>query len=203
MPPPRQHLSAIALASVAALLGGCGGGSPSNGGVARLGANTGSSTATGHTVDNPATNSPETEGLVFAKCMRANGVPSFPDPKSGGGGFLVHASRGEISSPAFQAAQRACVKFMPGGGIGSGPPPSAQTVARFLRIAQCMRSQGVPNFPDPKTSAPSNPRVALGGGGGVISDIEGVILVFPGTINQQSPAFTHASAVCAFPLHNH
>jgi hypothetical protein len=37
----------------------------------------------------------------------------------------------------------------------------------------------------------------------VISDIEGVILVFPGTIDEQSPGFTHAAAVCAFPLHNH
>jgi len=37
----------------------------------------------------------------------------------------------------------------------------------------------------------------------LISDIEGVILVFPSAIDQQSPAFTAASAACAFPLHNH
>ena len=39
--------------------------------------------------------------------------------------------------------------------------------------------------------------------GGVISDIDGVILVFPSTIDEQSPQFTLAAAECAFPLHNH
>jgi hypothetical protein len=67
-----------------------------------------------------------------------------------------------------------------------------------------MRRNGVYDFPDPRTSVPSNP-FGRGGvsRGGVISDIEGVILIFPSTIDQQSPAFTRASAVCAFPLHNH
>ncbi len=67
-----------------------------------------------------------------------------------------------------------------------------------------MRRHGVPEFPDPRTTAPSDPRAALGdGGGGIISDIEGVIFVFAGRIDQQSPAFTRAAAACAFPLHNH
>jgi hypothetical protein len=37
----------------------------------------------------------------------------------------------------------------------------------------------------------------------VISNIDGVVLVFPGTIDEQSPAFTRAAAACRFPLHNH
>jgi hypothetical protein len=64
-----------------------------------------------------------------------------------------------------------------------------------------MRQHGVDDFPDPRTSVPSNPFGS--GGAGVISDIEGVILVFPSTIDQQSPVFTRAAAACAFPLHNH
>ena len=64
-----------------------------------------------------------------------------------------------------------------------------------------MRRNGVYDFPDPRTSVPSNP---FGSGvRRVISDIEGVILIFPSTIDQQSPAFTRAAAACAFPLHNH
>ena len=63
-----------------------------------------------------------------------------------------------------------------------------------------MRQHGVSDFPDPRTSAPPNP---LGSGVGEISDIEGVILLFPSTIDQQSPVFTRAAAACAFPLHNH
>jgi hypothetical protein len=132
--------------------------------------------------------------------MRANGVPNFPDPKAGGG-FLFHARGGmNPSSPAFKAAQAKCRHFMPPG-PGSGPPPSPQTLARFLKVARCMRQHGVYDFPDPRTSVPSNPFGS--GGAGVISDIEGVILIFPSTINQQSPVFTRAAATCAFPLHNH
>ena len=131
--------------------------------------------------------------------MRASGVPNFPDP-SAGGGFLFHAGDGmNPSSPGFKAAQAKCRHFMPPG-PGSGPAPSSQTLAKFLNIARCMRKHGVYDFPDPRTSVPSNP---FGSGAGVISDIEGVILVFGSTIDQQSPAFTRAAAACAFPLHNH
>ena len=65
-----------------------------------------------------------------------------------------------------------------------------------------MRSHGVPEFPDPRTTAPSGtaPPWAVAA---AISDIEGVIFVFPGRIDEQSPAFTRAAAACAFPLHNH
>jgi hypothetical protein len=136
--------------------------------------------------------------------MRSNGVPNFPDPNAGGG-FLFHGSAGmNPSSPAFKAAQANCHKLLPGGGPpgpGSMTNPSPQTLAKFLRIARCMRQHGVYDFPDPRTSVPSNPFGS--GGGGVISDIEGVILVFPSTIDQQSPEFTRAAAACAFPLHNH
>jgi hypothetical protein len=103
------------------------------------------------------------------------------------------------SSPAFKAAQAKCRHFMPPG-PGSGPAPSPQTLAKFLRIARCMRQHGVYDFPDPRTSVPSNP---FGSGSGVISDIEGVILVFGSTLDEQSPVFTRAAAACTFPLHNH
>jgi hypothetical protein len=198
----RSNLVVVVLASAALLLAGCGGGTSANGGVAHLGSNTESSTATGGGAAGPGSSSPEAEALAFSKCMRSHGVPNFPDPRAGGG-FLFHTGAGaDPSSPAFRSAQAKCKKYLPPG-PGSGPPPSAKTLAHYLTIARCMRSHGVPEFPDPRTTAPSNPRAALGGGGGVISDIEGVIFVFPGRIDQQSPAFTRASAACAFPLHNH
>jgi hypothetical protein len=65
-----------------------------------------------------------------------------------------------------------------------------------------MRRHGITDFPDPRTSVPSNPFPA-GSDGGVISDIDGVILVFPGRIDTQSPMFTRAAATCRFPRHNH
>ena len=101
--------------------------------------------------------------------------------------------------PRSTAARAKCRQLLPPG-PGSGPPPSRQTLAKFLKIARCMRQHGVSDFPDPRTSAPPNP---LGPASRELSDIEGVILLFPSTINQQSPVFTRAAAACAFPLHNH
>jgi hypothetical protein len=37
----------------------------------------------------------------------------------------------------------------------------------------------------------------------VISNIDGVILVFPDAIDTQSRAFAQAANACKFPLHNH
>ncbi len=202
MPSARKPAvpTAATILSVALAVAGCGG--SSSPGVAHLSTSKDASSASpeggGSSPESPA--SLEQAGVAYAKCMRANGVPNFPDPKAGGD-FLFHARAGmNPSSPAFKAAQAKCRHFMPPG-PGSGPAPSPQTLAKFLRIARCMRQHGVGDFPDPRTSVPSNP---FGSGGvGVISDIEGVILIFPSTIDQQSPVFTRAAAACAFPLHNH
>jgi len=135
--------------------------------------------------------------------MRTKGEPNFPDPQAGGG-FLFQTGTGvNPSSSQFNAAQAKCQKLMPGGlGPGTHTHPSEQALTQMVKVAECMRRHGISNFPDPRTSVPSNPRAAVGGNG-VISDIDGVILVFPGTIDEQSPSFTHAAAACAFPLHNH
>ena len=196
-------LGVVVLASVALALAGCGGSSSPR--VAHLSTGKGASSASSARGASSAdsTASPQQAAIAFAKCMRSSGVPSFPDPNADGG-FLFHASAGmDRSSSLFKAAQAKCQKLMPGGGPpgpGSSTNPSRQTLARFLNIARCMRQHGVYDFPDPRTSVPANPFGS--GGAGVISDIEEVILIFPGTINEQAPIFTRAAATCAFPLHN-
>jgi hypothetical protein len=54
----------------------------------------------------------ETQALKFARCMRAHGVPDFPDPiglGQGGFGFKVHSGRVlEQNNPTFVSAARAC-----------------------------------------------------------------------------------------------
>jgi hypothetical protein len=134
--------------------------------------------------------------------MRSHGASNFPDP-SPGGDFLFSTAGINPTAPAFRAAQAKCHKLMPGGGPpgpGTQTHPSAQALAQMDKIAQCMRQHAISEFPDPRTSVPPNP---FGSGYGVITDIDGVILLFPATINQEAPAFTHAAAACGFPLHNH
>jgi hypothetical protein len=56
----------------------------------------------------------------LAKCMRANGVPNFPDPgpegEIGVDGNKLGTGPGD---PAFDAAQKACAQYLPKDGVRS------------------------------------------------------------------------------------
>jgi len=218
---PRARLLTGAAIMSGVLVAGCGGGSGSPT-VAKLGSSTTStSSAASTSAATTSTSSTATGGgaassgppaqaalgagqLAYSKCVRANGVPNFPDPTAGGGLLIPVGAGIDPSSPVFKAAQAKCQNLLPGGGPpgpGTQTHPSPQALTQMLTVAHCMRRHGVANFPDPRTTVPSNP--AALGGIGVISDIDGVILVFPGTIDQQSPLFTRAATACSFPLHNH
>jgi hypothetical protein len=57
--------------------------------------------------------------LEFAKCMRENGVPNFPDPQVSGGGVRMQLPQGvDQNSPQFQSAQQACQDLLAGPGGG-------------------------------------------------------------------------------------
>jgi hypothetical protein len=122
--------------------------------------------------------------------MRANGVPSFPDP-SGGGGLQIPNDINP-SSPAFQTAQRACQSLMPG---GSGPARATeQQKERLFTLARCMRAHGVSGFPDPVASPPANPA-----GLAIAFGRPGAFLVIPDTLNPRSPTFRQAATTCGMP----
>jgi hypothetical protein len=95
----------------------------------------------------------KTATVTFSSCMRSHGVPSFPDTDSQG--HLIVTSGGKpgtalalnVNSPQFQAAQKACQKFASGQASAAS---NAQLSANALHFAQCMRSHGVPSFPDPQ-----------------------------------------------------
>jgi hypothetical protein len=197
-------LITAALLGVVLALTGCG--SSASPGVAHLSAGNSAPSSTrsdGSAASPESPPSPQQTALIYARCMRSSGLPGFPDPNADGTFHLQPGAGIDPSSPAFRAAQAKCQKLLPGGGPpapGATTNPSPQTLAKMLNIARCMRRHGIFNFPDPRTSVPANP---FGSGGrGVISDIEGVILVFPSTIDEQSLTFTHAASTCAFPLHN-
>lgn len=199
----RARLLAIATLASGALVAGCGGSSGSPTGAAARGAttgvssaaNAGSATTTGSSTSAGATSSSsppsqaQPNGLTFAKCMRANGVPNFPDPAPGSGGFSFNATGINPEAPAVQAAQAKCLKFMPT--PSGGPAFSARSFAKVLKVARCMREHGVSEFPDPTTSRPS-----LGPGIREITDYDGAYLVFPATLNTQAPAYKQAAAAC-------
>jgi hypothetical protein len=56
--------------------------------------------------------------LNYSKCMRADGLPNFPDPTITQGGIFFHfPERLDIdpNSPQFQAAQKGCGPLAPAG----------------------------------------------------------------------------------------
>jgi hypothetical protein len=140
----------------------------------------------------PSASSPAHTQLAFSECMRSHGVTGFPDP-SGGGGINLDGTGINPASPAFQAAQAACNKLLPGG----GPPAHAseQQKQQLIAMSECVRRHGVGGFPDPTISKtpPSNPQdYSLAEG---IGDLW---LLVPSTINVNSPAFKQAAKACHF-----
>lgn len=112
----------------------------------------------------------------FAQCMRAHGVPNFPDPVNGQLQLKVTRGSGGVrpNSPQFKSAQQACQSLAPG--KLSGGASSARQEAKALKFSACMRSHGVPKFPDPT------------GGGIKITSRQGV--------DPDSPQFKSAVQTC-------
>jgi hypothetical protein len=92
-----------------------------------------------------ATSNGYAQGFKFSDCMRREGVPNFPDP--GARGYQITPGSAITQSPAYQTAFNACEKYLPRS--APPPPPSAGERQQALKFAQCMRANGVPNFPDP------------------------------------------------------
>ncbi len=61
---------------------------------------------------------PSAAEFEWARCLRAHGVPRFPDPDHRG---AFDSSRFDDRSPAFQAAARACAAQQPAGAVEAVP----------------------------------------------------------------------------------
>lgn len=172
----------VVLAGIALLLAGCGHSKAAGGSSSAKSAAT--STATASTASGGEAQY-ATAMLAWTRCMRANGVPDFPDPNSQGQFLLPRKSangQGGIdpNSTAFKKASKACQdKFPPG--IKS-PATSQELQTQFLAYARCMRANGVPNFPDPKVS------------GGRVE------MMLPKGVSPDSQVFKSAQAACASKL---
>ena len=93
--------------------------------------------------------------MKFADCMRDNGVSAFPDPDASGELTIDAVANGsslDTDTAAFKKAISACKDLQPPGFIGQ--KRSAQKQESALKFAQCMRDDGVRDFPDPTPNAP-------------------------------------------------
>ncbi|MFI0448907.1 hypothetical protein [Actinomadura sp. 6N118] len=148
---PKRPLALplVALAIFLPVLAACGGSDDSSGGS---GAASGS--GSGVAAGSGATGKGNDQYLKFAQCMRQNGVPEWPDPIDGTKFRLPRGSDGRPvinpKSPQFKAAAQKCESLRPPGWT-SQKNPAAQ--AQALKYAQCMRKNGVPQFPDPQGGA--------------------------------------------------
>jgi hypothetical protein len=174
-PPTSRTLAAVIATTALALLAeGCGGSARNH--VAQLGA---TATTSSTSSNGPAASTLRAAALAFARCMRSHGVPNWPDPNSSGAFDKSKLTTQQLGagSSRVQAAQNTCQHLLPNGGGGPNSARVEQVRAQALRFSQCVRSHGVPNFPDP-------------GSDGRIPD--------PATvgIDQGSPKFEAANQAC-------
>jgi hypothetical protein len=151
-PIARTAAAIIAAAALTLLVAACSSGSPSS---------TGS--------PNDSASSPS--AVSYSVCIRSHGVPNYPDPDSSGTLPKPDAQAFGVSSSQLNAAQRACQHLLPttGGSLTasslqqcylSDVCPQAlvqQAVSEGLKFSRCMRSHGVPRWPDPTIDSEGRP----------------------------------------------
>jgi hypothetical protein len=82
--------------------------------------------------------------LAYAQCVRDNGYAEFPDPDPEGGfKFLIQPG----NAPRFKAATAACAHLAPEGMRDEDITPAE--LDALIKVSQCIRENGVPEFPDP------------------------------------------------------
>ena len=163
----------LATAGLALLAAGCGGSPGAR--VAKVGSTTMQSSPSSNP---PAASARQNRAVAFARCLRTHGVPDYPDPTTSGQLVKESPQQLGVSSSRFQSASSACNHLLPNGGSSRPNPAQVQRMkAQALHYSRCVRSHGVPNFPDPDS-------------GGRIPDPASV------GIDQGSPKFEAANETC-------
>ena len=162
----RAVIVATAPIVVAFLLGACGGGS-SPASVAHIGKSAPSTASPPAAESNALPNLQQMyqETLAYAGCMRSHGDPSFPDPELVNNAHEHGIAMGQgvdQSSAQYVSANKTCKHLLPNNGNGPTQGQLQQMMAQALKHTDCMRSHGVPNFPDPKESSGG---ISIGGPG--------------------------------------
>jgi hypothetical protein len=146
-----------ALLGVALLAAASGGGSASPT-VASLGSTT--TTAAASAAPGESSSAIYSEVLAYSGCIRANGVPNFPDPNSQG---IISSGLGS-STPQFGSANKVCSHLLPNGGQHTaaevvsfvdrgrdrpcGRPPAQIPASGIPALGSCLRSGRRSALPD-------------------------------------------------------
>jgi hypothetical protein len=176
-PMARTAVAIVATAALALLAAACGG-SPG-----RHVAQPGSTTTNSSTSSSAAAQ--QNGMLAFSGCMRSHGVPNWPDPNSSGVLPKNQVAQLAASNPQFPAAHRACEHLLPNG----GQPTQAQVQQAWNDMrdfARCMRSHGVPNWPDPAVTSQQDQRPFFN---------------LPASIDPNAPQITTKVSACQRVLH--
>jgi hypothetical protein len=126
-----------ALVLLALIGAGCGSSAPPATDTAAAGGGTTTASATA-----------QGKAVKLAECIRAHGVPHFPDPDANGD----YAFGIDVSPAVWRKATEACKELTPPGTFSGKRSPKQQSAA--LRFAQCARDHGVKDFPDPVNGDP-------------------------------------------------
>lgn len=135
---PRPSARAIVVAGISVLAAGCGG--THQGRLAAAG--------TGHALPR-ASASQAAAALKASRCMRAHGVPNWPDPILGGHFGFMAGSGVNPYTPQYKAAYAYCTTRYRIFKHLATPEQLAQSNAAAVKFSHCMRAHGVGDFPDP------------------------------------------------------
>ncbi|MET8828080.1 hypothetical protein ABZX40_21225 [Streptomyces sp. NPDC004610] len=141
----RAALAALPMAAVL-VLAGCGGSDGAEDGVASANdSGSGSSSGSGSGGSGGGTDlGPDEMAQKFAECMRENGV-DMADPKPGEG---LDLDLGAVDRATADKALKACRQYDPMENGGTAEV-SKETEEKLRAYSQCMRENGVDDFPDP------------------------------------------------------
>ena len=116
--------------------------------------------------ESPGASDAIAQALAYAHCMRANGVPGWPDPDSHGvfDKSLVFRAAPNIT-PQLEAAERACESVLPTSMQGPTPAQVQRAWTDARGFVQCVRALGLANAPDPVSDDQGLPVFNLSGTG--------------------------------------
>ena len=122
-------------------------------------------------------------GHRYAECLRAHGHPQIADPTLRSDGRLSFGAQDDAVSAASRAlrgdtcrAELVALKDAP------PKPPTAAELRQLVRFSRCVRTHGLPDWPDPHSDGtfPLNERLQRAGKGAIFAALEPCRRLNPG-----------------------